>query len=70
MGEKIDLTLNSAYNSKISNFTQFSFLKQVSYVCSSAINSLFSYEDTERDAYLDTMDFIFVYMFWNFDGRW
>jgi len=50
MGKKIDLTLNSAYYSKISNFTEFSFLKQVSYVYCSAINSPFSYEDTEHDA--------------------
>jgi hypothetical protein len=69
MGEKIDLTLNSAYNSKISNFTEFSFLKQVSYVNVSAINSPISYKNTERDAWLDTMDFLCVYIFRNFDWR-
>jgi len=69
MGKKIDLTLNYAYNSKISNFTEFSFLKQVSYVNFSAINSPFSYENTECDAWLDTMDFLCVYIFRNFGWR-
>jgi hypothetical protein len=69
MGKNIDLPLNSAYNSKIGNFTEFPFLKQVSYVYFSAINSPVSFEDKERDVWLDTMNFLYVYVFWNCDWR-
>jgi hypothetical protein len=49
MGEKTDMALNSAYNSKTGNFTDFSVLKQVSYLYFSAINTAVSFKDKEHD---------------------
>jgi hypothetical protein len=60
MGEKTDLTLNFAYNGKISTFTEIYFLEKVLCVYFSAISSPVSFKDLELDVWLHTMNFLYV----------